>query len=400
MTSPCRGVGEDKAYIAATEEQKMANAQQRPCLVLYGSATGNAEEIARAISQEAPNYGIDARYACLDQFKKAELTPGSVCVFVVSTTGEGEAPENCSRFMRTIKKKSQKPTMFQGILFTCCGLGDTNYTNFCNTGKFLNRRMCELGATKFYKECEADEGVGGLEQFIEPWKNGLWGPLRIALGMDDAKVATVAPPAPAEEAETPVTAVPSGGVHVRVGVGSGVGAAAAVQSPSRLTLRRATEGFPGAHADLAAVSRQAVASHNGALLFLAAPTAARQLTSEGSAKTVWHMQLDISAVSNDDVAVLSPDTPYASALNCLALTWESLCSLPQAALAEPLQPGDAVGVLVPNSEADVSALCVRLGCDATAVVAVCATEGGLPSHLPAEPSTVVRVLTLLASRHS
>ena len=378
----------------------MANAQQRPCFVLYGSATGNAEEIARAISQEAPNYGIDAQYACLDQFKKAELAPGSVCIFVVSTTGEGEAPENCSRFMRTIKKKSQKPTMFQEILFTCCGLGDTNYSNFCNTGKFVNRRMCELGATKFYKECEADEGVGGLEQFIEPWKDGLWGPLRIALGMDDAKDAMVAAPA-AEEAETPVTAVPSSGVQVRGGASSGDGVAAAVQSPSRLTLRPA--GAAGAlpaganGSDLAAVSRQAVASHNGASLFLATPTAARQLTSEGSAKTVWHMQLDISAVSNSDVVVLSPS---ASAHIYLALTWESLCSSPQAVLAEPLQPGDAVGVLVPNSEADVSALCVRLGCDATAVVAVCANEGGLPSHLPTEPSSVVRAPTLLANRHS
>ena len=122
----------------------MAHQQQRPCLVLYGSATGNSEEIARAISEDAANYGIEAQYACLDQLKKGELTAGSVCVFVVSTTGEGEAPENASRFMRTIKRKTQKPTMFEGISFTCCGLGDTNYSMFCNTGKLLNKRMCEL----------------------------------------------------------------------------------------------------------------------------------------------------------------------------------------------------------------------------------------------------------------
>lgn len=283
----------------------MANAQQRQCLVLYGSATGNAEEIARAISEEAPNYGIDARYACLDQFKKGELTPGSVCVFVVSTTGEGEAPENCSRFMRTIKRKSQKPTMFEGISFTCCGLGDTNYTHFCNTGKFVNRRMCELGAEKFYAECEADEGVGGLEQFIEPWKEGLWGPLRIALGMDIAKVA--AAPA-AEETEAPATATaaagPSGTGEVSGGSGDGVAAAAA--SASRLSLKE-LEGMGSvleAMGDPSAVARHAVASHTGAALFSAKPTAAHQLTSDDSAKTVWHMQLDVSAVRNADVAAL------------------------------------------------------------------------------------------------
>ena len=37
----------------------MAHQQQRPCLVLYGSATGNSEEIARAISEDAANYGIE-----------------------------------------------------------------------------------------------------------------------------------------------------------------------------------------------------------------------------------------------------------------------------------------------------------------------------------------------------
>ena len=133
--------------------------QTRPCHVLYGSVTGNAEEIARIISEEAPSHGVQAQLACLEQFKKANLEPGSVCVFVVSTTGEGEAPENANRFMRTIKRKTQPADMFAGITFAVCGLGDTNYANFCNTGKILNRRMKELGAESFYDMCQADEGV-------------------------------------------------------------------------------------------------------------------------------------------------------------------------------------------------------------------------------------------------
>ena len=51
----------------------MANAQQRDCYILYGSATGNSEEIARAISQEAGDYGVVAQFECLDQYKKGEL---------------------------------------------------------------------------------------------------------------------------------------------------------------------------------------------------------------------------------------------------------------------------------------------------------------------------------------
>lgn len=43
---------------------------------------------------------------------------------------------------------------------SCAGLGDTNYTNFCNMGKMLNRRLLELGATNFYETGYADDGVG------------------------------------------------------------------------------------------------------------------------------------------------------------------------------------------------------------------------------------------------
>ena len=40
------------------------------------------------------------------------------------------------------------------------GLGDSNYTNFCNNGKMFDKRMRELGATAFYEPGFADDGVG------------------------------------------------------------------------------------------------------------------------------------------------------------------------------------------------------------------------------------------------
>ncbi len=40
------------------------------------------------------------------------------------------------------------------------GLGDTNYTNFCNMGVMLNEKLLQLGATAFYEPGFADDGVG------------------------------------------------------------------------------------------------------------------------------------------------------------------------------------------------------------------------------------------------
>lgn len=39
-------------------------------------------------------------------------------------------------------------------------LGDTNYANFCNCGKTIERRLQELGAKQFYATGYADDGIG------------------------------------------------------------------------------------------------------------------------------------------------------------------------------------------------------------------------------------------------
>ncbi len=48
---------------------------------------------------------------------------------------------------------------FTHVLYSI-GLGDTNYTNFCNCSKSLNSRLLDLGATYFYPPGFADDAVG------------------------------------------------------------------------------------------------------------------------------------------------------------------------------------------------------------------------------------------------
>eukprot|EP00742_Colponemidia_sp_Colp-10_P009976 GILJ01010920.1.p1 GENE.GILJ01010920.1~~GILJ01010920.1.p1 ORF type:complete len:640 (-),score=103.27 GILJ01010920.1:73-1839(-) len=107
------------------------------------------------------------------QFKIAEE---KLVVFVVSTTGNGDYPENASRFMRWVRRKTHPTDMLTGLNYAILGLGDTNYSKYQQVPRQLDAALEHCGAKKFMKRGEADDAVG-LAQFVEPWKEELWSAL-------------------------------------------------------------------------------------------------------------------------------------------------------------------------------------------------------------------------------
>ena len=151
--------------------------------ILYGSQTGQAKAIAEEIHEFSEQHGLYSNLFCLSLTeKKFTLEKESLVVFVVSTTGEGDPPDTMCKFMRRLKKKTLPGTHLQNLHYALLALGDTNYTNFCNNGKVLDKRLLELGAQKFYSTGYADDAVG-LELTVEPWIEGLWGALQNHLGL-------------------------------------------------------------------------------------------------------------------------------------------------------------------------------------------------------------------------
>ena len=151
--------------------------------ILYGSQTGQAKAIAEEIHEFSEQHGLHSNLFCLSLTeKKFTLEKEALVVFVVSTTGEGDPPDTMCKFFRRLKKKTLPGNHLENCRYALLALGDTNYTNFCNNGKALDKRLLQLGARQVYDTGYADDAVG-LELVVEPWIEGLWPALRSHLDL-------------------------------------------------------------------------------------------------------------------------------------------------------------------------------------------------------------------------
>ncbi|KAF7240466.1 Methionine synthase reductase [Varanus komodoensis] len=137
-------------------------------LLLYASQKGQAKAIAEEIEQRARERGFQADLRCYNL--ESEKDP---LVIVTSTTGTGEPPDTAAKFIKEINNKALPSDHFSHLRYGLLGLGDSEYTFFCNGGKIIDKRLQELGAQRFCEVGLADDAVG-LELVVEPWIAGLW----------------------------------------------------------------------------------------------------------------------------------------------------------------------------------------------------------------------------------
>lgn len=135
----------------------LAGAQQ-PVLVAYASQTGFAEEIARRSAEALQEGGIPARLTPIEALDADTLAVAGRAVFVVSTTGEGDAPDHAARFVRRVMgKKAALTNLDYGLL----ALGDSSYARYCAFGRQLDAWLQTQGATPLFDRVEVDDADGG-----------------------------------------------------------------------------------------------------------------------------------------------------------------------------------------------------------------------------------------------
>jgi len=145
-----------------------------PVLVAHASQTGFAEELATATAQALSEAGAPVTLRELSAVTAADLTGRAL--FIVSTTGEGDAPDAARAFIRDVMKDGAD---LSALRYGVLALGDSSYARYCAFGRTLDAWLAHGGAQPLFDRVEVDDGDPAA---LRHWQ----GKLSVLTGVTDA----------------------------------------------------------------------------------------------------------------------------------------------------------------------------------------------------------------------
>ncbi|KAF8356909.1 fre-1 [Pristionchus pacificus] len=144
-------------------------------VIIYGTETGTAEDVAEGLWREARARNLAARLAPMDEYDIESLPSERAVLFVMATSGQGEFPPTARASWRWMLRKSHRSDLLKEMSVAVIGLGDSSYQKYNFAGKKLFRRLVQLGARDLLPVCLADDQhESGIDGALLPWKDQLW----------------------------------------------------------------------------------------------------------------------------------------------------------------------------------------------------------------------------------
>jgi sulfite reductase (NADPH) flavoprotein alpha-component len=138
-----------------------------PTLIVFASQTGFAAELANRTAESLQAAGAPVMLASLQQIDDEILRQTKQALFVVSTTGEGDAPDPAAGFVRKVLDSS---VPLQSLTYGVLALGDREYDHYCAFGHRIDQWLRHQGATALFDVIEVDNGDEGA---LRNWQHQL-----------------------------------------------------------------------------------------------------------------------------------------------------------------------------------------------------------------------------------
>lgn len=141
---------------------------QETTLILYGTQTGTAEDLAEQLSNSLQECGVETRLENMFDVNMEIVTNYKKLIIIVSTWGDGEAPDDGEALHLEFSASAEDE--FENIDFAVFGLGDTGYEQFCQCGIDFDQFLEQGGGNRLLPRVDADMD---FDEAYETWANSL-----------------------------------------------------------------------------------------------------------------------------------------------------------------------------------------------------------------------------------
>jgi len=132
-------------------------------LIGFASQSGFAEQLAWQTAGQLQAANVPVRVQPLAQLDEHQLRNASKALFVVSTFGDGQAPDSARGFERKLLAQSLD---LKQLNYALLALGDRQYQQFCGFAKRLHDWLGRQSANSFFAPVEVD---GSDHQALTHW---------------------------------------------------------------------------------------------------------------------------------------------------------------------------------------------------------------------------------------
>ena len=152
---------------AAREAVASAPTDADTWLVGYASQSGFAEQLAWQSAAQLQAAGLSVSVRALAELGETEWCQARRALFVVSTFGDGEAPDSARGFER---KVLGQPWTLDHLHYAVLALGDRQYAHFCGFARRLQAWLEARGATSAFSAVEVDNADPAA---VRQWQQAL-----------------------------------------------------------------------------------------------------------------------------------------------------------------------------------------------------------------------------------
>lgn len=169
-----------------------------PVTILYASDSGTAEKKAKRLFGRAKARGLSPTLAPMDSMPLDTLAEQEYVLFLTSTSGQGEPPQNARMFYKAINAAvASGERILSKLKYSVFGMGDSHYwpraedsIYYNKPGRDLDHRLEKLGGERVVDlGLGDDQDADGPETGYKAWEPLVWK----ALGVDSVEITEAEP---------------------------------------------------------------------------------------------------------------------------------------------------------------------------------------------------------------